>query len=128
MFSNMAISRLSLLPPEEGVNRIVAVRASGEFLEAKVVNVEKPAFLEWFRTEPEFDFIRRDRAGDLTPALGAIASYNSLLAAIGGSRGYVRARLGLAQKGDTNAAPTTDDPAASSDSIRRFSWSGSWRV
>ncbi len=93
--------------PDEGINRLVAVGPSGEFLEAKVFRV-KPAFLNWFSSEPGFDFIRRDRAADLAPTSGAATSILSPLGAIAGSRDDVRARLGLAQKGEAPAAPTSD--------------------
>ena len=70
------------VPPDPATHRLVALRPSGEFLEVKVFHVEKPGFFHWFAREPEFDFIRRDRAGDASPAIGF-------------SRDFIRARLGL---------------------------------
>jgi hypothetical protein len=84
-----------------GIDRLVAVRPSGEFLEVQAIGAERPAILNWFRRKPVFDFIRRDQAGSLTPeaSAGSGASQN----AIERSRDYVRARLSIAAEPPGNS-------------------------
>lgn len=80
------------------IDRLVAVRPSGEFLEVQVIDGERPAILNWFRRKPVFDFIRRDQVGSLTP--GASAGSGAYQNAIEHSRDYVRARLSIASPGE----------------------------
>jgi transcriptional regulator of nitric oxide reductase len=67
-----------------GIDRLVAVRPSGEFLEVQILGAEHPPLLNWFGRKPVFDFIARDQGGSLTQN------------ALERSRDYVRARLAIA--------------------------------
>ena len=88
---------------DTGVDRLVAVRPSGAFLEVQVVGAERSPLLNWFRRKPLFDFIRRDQAGALTRAagVGSSASQN----AIEHSREQVRALLSIGVESPGNPVP-----------------------
>jgi hypothetical protein len=86
------------------IDRLVAVRPSGEFLEVQVIGAEPSPIWNWFRKKPAFDFIRRDQAGALTPEAGA-ASGASPQEAIERSRDFVRARLSIAAESPGNPLP-----------------------
>ena len=73
---------------DERIDRLVAIRPSGEFLEVLVVGPEKPGLLDWLRRRPTFNFIRQDQAVQS-------ASPDAPQNAVAFSRDYVRARLGL---------------------------------
>jgi hypothetical protein len=86
-----------------GIDRLVAVRPSGEFLEVQVIGAESPIW-NWFWKKPAFDFIRRDQAGALTPE-GGDASGASPQETIERSRDFVRARLSIAAESPGNPLP-----------------------
>jgi hypothetical protein len=90
--------------PDARIDRLVAVRSSGEFLEVLVIGEEPSPIWNWFRKKPAFDFIRRDQAGALTPEAGA-ASVASPQEAIERSRNFVRARLSIAAESPGNPLP-----------------------
>jgi hypothetical protein len=90
--------------PDAGIDRLVAVRPSGEFLEVQVIGSEASPIWNWFRKKPNFAFIRRDQAGALTPEAGA-ASGASPQEAIEHSRDFVRERLSIAAKSPGNLLP-----------------------
>lgn len=93
------------------IDRLVAVRPSGEFLEVQVIGAERPAILNWFRRKPVFDFIRRDQVGSLTPGAGAgSGAYQN---AIEHSRDYVRARLSITSPSEPLLGAILREPSAS---------------
>ena len=100
------------------IDRLVAVRPTGDFLEVKVIDGEWPAILNWFRRKPVFDFIRRDQVGALTP--GANAGPGAYQNAIEYSRDYVRARLSIAAESPGNPPSARIAAAALAVSIILF--------
>lgn len=90
--------------PDAGIDRLVAVRPSGEFLEVQVIGAEPSPIWNWFRKKPAFDFIRRDQAGALKLEAGA-ASGASPQEAIERSRDFVRARLSIAAESPGTPLP-----------------------
>jgi len=88
---------------ETGVDRLVAVRPSGAFLEVQVIGAERSPLLNWFGRKPLFDFIRRDQAGALTreAGVGSGASQN----VIEQSREQVRALLSIGVESPGNPVP-----------------------
>jgi hypothetical protein len=85
---------------DTGVDRLVAVRPSGAFLEVQVIGAERSPFLNWFGRNPSFEFIRRDQAGALMreAGVGSSASQN----AIELSRQQLRALLSIAVEAPGN--------------------------
>jgi hypothetical protein len=89
--------------PHAGIDRLVAVRPSGEFLEVHVFDAKPAPIWNWFRKKPAFDFIRRDQAGALTLAAGTGSSAHQN--AVEHSRDFVRARLSIAVESQGNPFP-----------------------
>jgi hypothetical protein len=84
--------------PGEHVDRLVAIRPSGEFLEVLVIGPEKPGILKWFWRQPRFNFVGQDRSIAKT-------SPDIPQSAVELSRDYVRARLGLAADDRAHGSP-----------------------